>query len=334
MLGRKTVIAGLWLAASAPWLGAQAASIPPLFEQAGRRALEWTRRVVELGPRPPGSPAHQQQKRLIARAVRPLVEAAGGSLHFLHFTAQTPKGPVPMSNIIARFPGTSERTVVVSGHYDTYHRDGLHFVGANDGGSSTGFLLALAELLAAEAKGKAGIAAAAPGADSPSGPKDQAVPHKRGNSVWLVFFDGEEPFVRWSATDGTYGSRKLAETWVQDGTASRIQALINVDMIGDRDLRILPESKSTPWLRQLIWKAGSRLGHGGVFPSRPLRYIADDHVPFVEAGIPAVDLIDLRYGPANRYWHTEEDTLDKLSAESFAIVMRVVVQALGELEVR
>ena len=140
--------------------------------------------------------------------------------------------------------------------------------------------------------------------------------------------------LRWSATDGTYGSRKLAETWVQDGTASRIQALINVDMIGDRDLRILPEAKSTPWLRQLIWQTASRMGYVVVFPPGPLTYIDDDHVPFVRAGIPAVDLIDLRYGPANRYWHTEEDTLDKLSAESFAIVMRVVVQALGELEVR
>ena len=239
-----------------------------------------------------------------------------------------------MSNIIARFPGTSERTVVVSGHYDTYHRDGLHFVGANDGGSSTGFLLALAELLAAEAKGKAGITEPADGAASPSGPQDKSVPHKRGNSIWLVFFDGEESLVRWSDADGTYGSRKLAATWSRDGTASRIQALINVDMIGDRDLRILPEGGSTPWLRQLIWRAASRLGHGAVFPSQPLRYVTDDHIPFVEAGIPAVDLIDFQYGPAHRYWHTEEDTLDKLSAESFAIVMRVVVGTLGVLEVR
>ncbi len=334
MPGRKTVIAGLLAGALAPWLGAQEASVPPPFDHAGQRALEWTRRVVELGPRPSGSPAHKEQQRLIARTLRPLLKAAEGSLNLLNFNAQTPNGSVAMSNIIAKFPGTSERTVVVSGHYDTFHRAGLHFVGANDGGSSTGFLLALAELLAAEAKGKAGSSEAAFGADTPSGPKDQAVPFKRKNSVWLVFFDGEESFVRWSPTDGTYGSRKLARTWVEDGTASRIQALINVDMIGDRDLRLLPEGKSTLWLRQLIWQAASRLGYGALFPPGPLRHIDDDHVPFVEAGIPAVDLIDLRYGPANRYWHTEEDTLDKLSAKSFAIVMRVVVGTLGVLEVR
>ena len=334
MPGRKTVIAGLLPAALAPWLCAQEASVPAPFDHAGRRALEWTRRVVELGPRPPGSPAHKEQQRLITSTLRPLLDAAQGSLHFLNFKAQTPKGPITMSNIIAKFPGTSERTVVVSGHYDTFHRAGLHFVGANDGGSSTGFLLALAELLAAEAKGKAGSSEAASGADTPSGPKNQAVPFKRKNSVWLVFFDGEESFVRWGPTDGAYGSRTLAKTWVKDGTASRIQALINVDMIGDRDLRLLPEGKSTLWLRQLIWQAASRMGYGAVFPPGPLTYIDDDHVPFVDAGIPAVDLIDLRYGPANRYWHTKEDTLDKLSAESFAIVMQVVVHSLGELEVR
>ncbi len=322
MPGRKVVIAGLCLATWPFGAGSQEAAVPAPFQQAGRRALEWTRKVVELGPRPPGSRAHQQQKQLITRTVRPLVEAVGGSLHFLNFTAETPKGPVPMSNIIARFPGTSERAIVVSGHYDTYHRDGLRFVGANDGGSSTGFLLALAELLADDE------------AESPSEPKNKSAPRKRRNSIWLVFFDGEESFVRWSNADSTYGSRKLAATWVQDGTAARIQALINVDMIGDRDLRILPEGGSTSWLRQLIWRAAARLGHGAMFPSRPLRYVADDHIPFVEAGIPAADLIDFRYGPANRYWHTEEDTLDKLSAQSFAIVMHVVVQTLAELEMR
>ena len=331
---RKVVIAGLLLAAWPFGAGSREAVVPAPFPEAGRRALEWTRRVVELGPRPPGSPAHQQQKQLITGAVRPLVEASGGSLHFLNFTAETPKGPVPMSNIIARFPGTSERTVVVSGHYDTYHRDGLRFVGANDGGSSTGFLLALAELLAAEAKGKAGAAEPIDATDSPSNPQKTPAPRKRRNSIWLVFFDGEESFVRWSDADGTYGSRQLAATWVRDGTAARIQAFINVDMIGDRDLRILPEGGSTSWLRQLIWQAAARLGHGAMFPSRPLRYVADDHIPFVEAGIPAADLIDFRYGPANRYWHTEEDTLDKLSAQSFAIVMHVVVQTLAELEMR
>ena len=123
-----------------------------------------------------------------------------------------------MKNIIAKLPAEGSRVVVVSGHYDTFHRPGLHFVGANDGGSSAGFLLALARILAA----------------SP-----------RADNVWLVFFDGEESTVSWRNNDHTYGSRRLAAKWSADGTASRIKALLNVDMIGDKDLRLTPEQYST-----------------------------------------------------------------------------------------
>ena len=319
MPGRKIVIAGLFWAGCASWMGAQEASPPDRFQQSGRRALEWTRRVVELGPRPPGSQAHQQQQRIIARALRSFVEAVGGSLHFHRFTAQTPKGPVPMNNIIGKFPGTSDRIVVVSGHYDTYHRDGLHFVGANDGGSSTGFLLALAEFLAA-------------GKELGAGPSPDTAASRPKNSIWVVLFDGEESFVRWSASDGAYGSRRLAAAWLADGTTRRLQALINVDMIGDRDLQLVPESGSTPWLRRLIWRTAARLGYGAAFPSGPRRSIEDDHIPFIKAGVPAVDLIDFQYGPAHRYWHSEDDTVDKVSARSFAIMMHVMDAVLAELD--
>jgi Zn-dependent M28 family amino/carboxypeptidase len=270
------------------------------FTKIGQAALDWTRRAVELGPRPPGSEAHRQLQRMIIDELRnqqaDVVEEK--------FTAQTPNGPAPMNNIIGKFPGSSGRIVVVSGHYDTYDRPGMHFVGANDAGSSTGFLLGMAGWL-------------------------------RGRSlddeVWLVFFDGEESFLRWENNDHTYGSRYLANRWLESGTAPKIKGLINVDMIGDADLGLVYEQNSTPWLRDLVWKTAHRLGYGKQFPYQPPSYIEDDHLPFVAAGYNAVDLIDMQYGLFNRYWHTEQDTLDKLSAGSFAIVLHVVSESLREL---
>ena len=275
----------------------------PKWMAAGQTALGWTRRVVKLGPRPPASAAHRKQRELIAAELSRL----GADVDREPFTAQTPRGPLEMVNLIARFPGRSDRLVVVSGHYDTYHRPGLHFVGANDGGSSTGFLLALAGLLAEG---------------------------ERDHPVWLVFFDGEEAVVQWDETDHTYGSRRQLAAWKREGVLPRIRALINVDMIGDARLGLAHERYSTPWLRDLIWHTAGRLGYADAFPSGPARYIEDDHLPFVDAGVPAVDLIDFDYGPGNRYWHTEQDTIDKLSAQSFAIMLHVVSETLDELSKR
>jgi Zn-dependent M28 family amino/carboxypeptidase len=270
------------------------------FTKAGQAALDWTARAVELGPRPPGSEAHRKLQGLISDELRnQKADVVEGK-----FTAQTPNGPVEMNNIIGKFPGGSGRIIVVAGHYDTYDRPGMHFVGANDAGSSTGFLLALAGWLRN---------------------------HPVDDEVWLVFFDGEESFVRWEDTDHTYGSRDLAGRWRQDGTAAKIKALINVDMIGDADLGLVYEQNSTPWLRDLIWKTAQRLGYEKQFPWQPAGYIEDDHLPFVEAGYSAVDLIDLQYGMFNRYWHTDQDTLDKLSASSFAVMLHVVAESLREL---
>ncbi len=282
--------------------GSCAAQPPPAnFQKAGETALQWVERLVSLGPRPAGSPAQQKQQELIAGELR--------SLHLEvvehDFVARTPKGSVPMKNIIAKLPGKGNRVVVVSGHYDTFHRPGLHFVGANDGGSSAAFLLALARVLAA---------------------------HPLKDSVWLVFFDGEESFVSWRDNDHTYGSRRLASKWQSDGTASRIKALLNVDMIGDENLQLTPEQYSTAWLRELVASTAGKLGYGSIFAPRRPAYIEDDHVPFLEAGIDAADLIDFDYGPSNSYWHTEEDTPDKLSAQSLGTMLHIITETIGELE--
>jgi Zn-dependent M28 family amino/carboxypeptidase len=273
------------------------------FDRAGQAAYDWTRRAVELGPRPAGSEAHRKLQGLIVGELNKL----GAAVAEEKFTAQTPNGPVAMNNIIGKFPGRSGRIVVVSGHYDTYHRPGMHFVGANDAGSSTGFLLALGGWLRNR---------------------------QLDDEVWLVFFDGEESVVRWEGTDNTYGSRYLANRWREDGTAAKIKALMNVDMIGDADLGLVYEQNSTPWLRDLIWRTAHRLGYERQFPWQPPSYIEDDHLPFVAAGYSAVDLIDLQYGLYNRYWHTDDDTLNKLSASSFTVVLHVVAESLRELAAR
>jgi hypothetical protein len=203
-----------------------------------------------------------------------------------------------MKNIICKFAGKSGRAIVFSGHYDTKTIPG--FVGANDGGSSTGFLLEMAELLMGTS---------------------------RKDDVYLVFFDGEEAYGEWSDTNSLYGSRHLAEKWGADGTLPKIKALINVDMIGDKDLNLCWNSGSSDTLRNLVWETAARLGYSENFPHSG-GVTGDDHVPFVSRGVKALDLIDFD----DDYWHTNGDTMDKLSAKSFQILGNVLVAVLKELE--
>lgn len=290
---------GVALAAAAlAWYAsrAEAPAVQPPEEylQAGARALEWTRRFVELGPRPAGSASLAAQQDLLAGALGKL----GCAVEVDRFVAATPVGALAMCNIVARFgPKGAPQPVVVSGHYDTLRLDG--FVGANDGGSSAGLLMALAERLDR----------------APSRP------------VWLVFFDGEESTSDWRDGDHTYGSARLARRWTNDGTASRIRALINVDMIGDAELELVYEGNSDTQLRGKVWDLAAKLGYGQTF-GRRVGYIEDDHIPFLRAGVPSLNLIDFDYGPGNAYWHTPADTLDKLDVRSFGVVLHVVEAAV------
>jgi len=268
----------------------------------GKAAMDHAKALVAMGPRPVGSEAHRQMERYIIDKL----QAAGAAVDQDTFTTQTPIGEMSMTNIIGRLGKPGGRIIVLASHYDTKLMDG--FVGANDGGSSTGLLLALAPILA-----KKNI----------------------NHEIRLVFFDGEEAFETWTEQDSLYGSRHLAAKWKADGTAARIGAMILVDMIGDADLDLLKDSNSTPWLRDLVWKVAARLGHSRHFLNREAEY-EDDHLPFVAAGVPAVDLIDLKYGPNNCpngcYWHTSEDTLDKISSGSMQIVGDVVLESVIELD--
>lgn len=287
-----------WLALAMLAPAAGRSEPPQEFARAGQAAMDWTRRFVELGPRPAGSLPLFAQFNLIRDALSKL----SCTIEVDAFVAPTPVGALTMRNVIARFGPPQDRgAIVVSGHYDTFRRV-RGFVGANDGGSSAGLLMALAQRLH----------------ETQPGP------------VWLAFFDGEESTVAWRDQDHTYGSRRVARRWASDGTAERVRALINVDMIGDRDLELLGELNSTHWLRERVWSVGRRLGYQREFGQRS-GYVEDDHVPFLRAGIPSVNLIDFEYGPGNRFWHTREDSMAKLAPRSFAVMLHVLDEVIREL---
>jgi Zn-dependent M28 family amino/carboxypeptidase len=278
---------------------ALAALVPACAQFSGRHAMEHTQALVSFGPRPPGSPGMKKAQDYIVKHLK----AHGWQVREDDFTARTPAGPMAMKNIIALRPGPSGKAVAVTGHYDTKIFP-FRFVGANDGGSSAGFLLEMARAL-------------------------RDVPLK--NSVYLVFFDGEEAVREWTAEDSLYGSRRLAAQWQRDRTLSNLLALINVDMIGDRDLRIVREQYSADTLMRLIWSVARQLGLADRF-SGPALAIEDDHVPFLRLGVRAANLIDFDYGPDHSWWHTKEDTLDKLSPDSFEAVGRVLIEVLKRLD--
>lgn len=273
----------------------------------GDRAYDYARQFVALGPRWPTSPGHLKAEAFLRD-------------HFRHdrleedaFTANTPIGPVGMRNFIVRFPGRKDGVIVLATHYETnYWLRNIYFVGANDGAATTGLLMAIGDRLRAQT---------AAGRKLP------------GYSVWLLFDDGEESITpAWTDSDSLYGTRHLAAKWERDGTLRRIKAFILADMIGDKDLDIQRESRSTAWLVALVRLAAHKYGYDRYFFQRE-EEVEDDHLPFIERGVPSVDVIDLDYGPNNSYHHTAQDTLDKISARSLTVdgdVLLETIRLIGE----
>lgn len=282
----------------APRAEAPVPAPPPPAGVSGPQALEHVRQLLKFGARVPGSEGHRWAEDYIIRQLR----LAYAEVEEVNFAAETPAGLLPMKNIIGKIPGRSSDIVVLAGHYDSLGREG--FVGANDSGSSAALLLELARVLG----------------------RRQPNPL----TVWVVFFDGEEAVRQWSPQDSLYGSRYQASAWQRAGLLPRVKALILVDMIGDKDLALRRDLNSTPWLTELVWQAAHGRGHQAHFLDETTA-IEDDHLPFVRAGVPAVDLIDFDYGPGNRYWHNREDTLDKLSPRSFEIVGEVILETVARL---
>jgi peptidase M28-like protein len=276
----------------------------------GDRAMQYVKDIVKFGPRPVGSANHKKVEEYIASQLK------GDRVEDDTFTADTPEGKFPVHNIIAKYPGTKDGIIVVASHYDTnYPLRRTSYVGANDGASSSALLLELANQL----RGK---------------PRD-------GYSVWLVWDDAEEaikpdgsgglpqemPF----KDDSLYGITHVAEKWQADGTLKRIRAFLLADMIGDADLNIDRDTNSTPWLEDVIGEAAKRLGYQSHFFAR-INEVGDDHVPFVKRGVPAADLIDFMYGYNNVFWHTTQDTVDKLSPKSLQIVGSVILESIRILD--
>jgi Zn-dependent M28 family amino/carboxypeptidase len=284
--------------AGAPASSASTGSIPDIN---GNHVMQYVKEVVAFGSRPPGSSGHAKLEQYI------LSKLKGVDVEQDKFTATTPAGQFPINNIIAKFPGNKDGIIVVAGHYDTNYPLPKTYVGANDGGSTTALLLALADHF----RGK----------------------QLDGYSIWLVWTDGEEAFVKWTGTDSLYGTRQLAQKWQQDGTAKKVKAFILVDMIGDVDLDIQRDTNSTPWLTDVVSQAATDLGYQSHFFQQTIA-IEDDHIPFAKIGVPVVDLIDFDYGYNNVFHHTPEDTIDKLSPQSLAITGNVVLRTIGLLETR
>jgi len=267
----------------------------PTFDS--NRAWEHLRQLVGFGPRPAGSAAIEQSRTYIKNQL----SAIGVPVTEQAWDDQTPTGRVHMVNLIATIPGTSKNRLVIGGHYDT-KKFPFRFVGANDGGSSAAFLIELARVLKAR---------------------------RNPLTIEILFLDGEEAVIDWTGTDHTYGSRHYVAEAKRSGSIASLKAFVLVDMIGDSDLQIKRDLNSTTWLTDIIWAAAQKQQLGAYF--RPARVqIEDDHMPFMEAGVPSVDIIDLEY-PA---WHTAGDTLDAVSARSLQVVGDTLVAALPQIETR
>jgi glutaminyl-peptide cyclotransferase len=263
------------------------------------RAFADLRAQVRLGPRPAGSAANRRNAQFIARRLR----AAG---------AEGVRVQRPWRNVVARIPGREPGVIVVGAHHDTKDEVGEDFVGANDGASGVAVVLELARALAARAP-------------------------LEGRTVALALFDGEEARGEREFTrDGMRGSRqyvRYARAGGRQGAPplQRIEAMVLFDMVGDCDLALPREANSDPGL-YAVFEAAARERTGSAEPfvgERPP--VLDDHIPFIAAGVPAVDLIDFSYGPENSWWHTGQDTLERVCPESLDAVGEAALAALPRL---
>ena len=284
---------------------APAAFVAPALS--GAAALEEVRQFVELGPKEPGTPGAERAAQYLAERL----ERLGVAAEIQEFRDASPIGELTFRNVIGRIPGADAegRILMLGAHYDT--KIGIpDFQGANDSGSGVGLLFEIVRALKTA----------------------EALPL----DIWVVFFDGEECRETYGPNDGFHGSRHLAKTMAADGMLKDIAALILLDMVGDRDLTVTIPRNSTPWLTSLVFDAARAEGTRKHFQLYPYP-IADDHIAFFERGIPAIDLIDFQFGSApglNDYWHTAEDSMDKVSAESLAIVGNVVLRMIPGIAAR
>ncbi len=284
------------------WACQSSAAEPKAWEEfSGEKAFAHVQRLVDFGPRPAGSKALEKSRDYIEDQLRRF----GWQVTRQAFTDDTPRGKIQFVNLIAQFPGqakASPPSFLLCSHYDTKMFDAIRFVGANDGGSSTGLLLELARVVGQH--------------------PDLA------RKIELVFFDGEEAFEQFSETDGLYGSRYFARE-LQSGGTKQFRGGILFDMVGDRSLGITLPSDSPAEMARGIFAAAEVLKLRNHFTYLG-REMTDDHTPLNAIGIPTIDVIDFDFP----WWHTADDTIDKISAQSLQIVGSVALYYLCEFALR
>jgi hypothetical protein len=294
--------------ASAPHIAIPGSDVAPPASQTrgfdGAKAYDQVAKLVSFGPHPSGSDAIQKVQAYLHAELA----SYGCAVEDQPFNAPSPMGTLPMKNIVAKIPGSGPGIILLMSHFDTKRLD--NFVGAEDADSSTAVLLELARNLC--------------GRDT-----------KQQNSIWLAFLDGEETQATfdWVTEDSVYGSRELAARMALSGDLKNTRAVILLDMVGQYDLHIQRDYDAPKWLNDTIWTTAARLGYQSVFVSATTR-TEDDNLPFIDRKIPVIDLIDLNDYIKLGYWHTTQDTLDKISPRNLAIVGHVVIESLYELQKR
>jgi glutaminyl-peptide cyclotransferase len=297
-------------AGSPPFMSAVTAAPPQIPDDAlppektggfdGKRAFAHVAKQVGFGPHQSGSPAILQVQNYIESELK----SYGCTVETDNFSADTPAGRLPMKNILVKIPGDKPGIILLGTHYDTKRID--NFVGADDGGSSTAVMLELARLLCSQ-HGK--------------------------YAVWIAFFDGEEAvnFV-WQDPDNCYGSRQMASRFAVSGDLPKIKAFLLADLVGGRKPHFRRDGTSTKWLVDVVWSTAAKLGYSNVFLNEPTDVGGDDHFSFTKRNVPSVDVIDLDTANDVPYWHTTEDTLDKISAKTLAIVGHVFLESVKQLQ--
>jgi glutaminyl-peptide cyclotransferase len=272
----------------------------------GERAMDHVRKQIDFGPRPPDTPQLAKTRAYITKELK----SSGLNVYLDEFTAVTPQGDKKMANIIGEIPGETKTLILITSHYDTKYYKDMQFLGANDPGSSVATLLEIGRVLGSKKE-------------------------KPKVTYRLVFFDGEEATCEgWDECgssekpDNTYGSRHYVEQLKARNELANTGAMILLDMIGYQNLELGRDVLSTRWLQDIIWETGRELGHGKVFVDRDEGVGGDDHEPFIEADVAAVDLIQLSSYP---YWHKADDMPDKISAQSMKIVGDTVLASLPKI---
>jgi len=295
-------------ASQPPFMSAVASTPPQTADEApapektggfdGKRAFAHVARQVSFGPHPSGSPAIAQVQDYLLSELK----GYGCSVETDAFRSDTPVGRLPMKNFLVKIPGEKPGVILLGTHYDTKILD--NFVGADDGGSSTGLMLELARLLC---------------------------PQHGKYDVWIAFFDGEEAVKTWSNSDSRYGSRQMAARLAISGDLKKVKAFLLADIVGGRTAVFKREASSTPALIDLMWNTAAKLGYSGLFSSQGTS-AEDDHDSFLKRDVPSVDVIGDFIN--NGYWHTPQDTLDKISAKTLGLTGHVFLESIKQLQAK